>query len=158
VTILVVDDDPAVQDMLRMCLSVLGYTVAQATDAYSAAMVFRAAQPDAAILDLEMPAGSGDQVLRNIRATPAGSRLPVIFLSAKPRAQVQAIVPNAVNVSFLEKPLKVVDLKSTLEAMLVAAGKQPPAPRTAPSAAPSAAPQPPAPAAAQDDVLDLDAN
>lgn len=81
-TILVVDDDPLIRDLLGAGLPVRwpGVTVLTAADGDEALRVFLAQQPDAVLLDVEMPGRSGFEVLREIRQV---SDVPVIMLTRR---------------------------------------------------------------------------
>lgn len=80
-TILVVEDDHAVQKALRHLFENEGYRVAVCGDGQSALNMFRSARPTAIILDLGLPMLSGTDVCREIRR--ATSSLPILVLSAR---------------------------------------------------------------------------
>ena len=78
--ILIIEDDRAVQKALRRLFESEGYGVDIRADGKSALDAFRAAAPDAIILDLRLPTLSGKDVCREIkRENPA---LPIVVLSA----------------------------------------------------------------------------
>jgi DNA-binding response OmpR family regulator len=78
-TILIVEDDEAVQRTLKRLFESEGYKVEVSGDGRSALEVFRAVAPTAIILDLRLPAVSGRDVCREIRRL---STIPIIVLSA----------------------------------------------------------------------------
>ena len=80
-TILVVEDDHAVQKALRHLFENEGYRVAVCGDGQSALDAFHTARPTAIILDLGLPMLSGTDVCREIRR--ATSSLPIVVLSAR---------------------------------------------------------------------------
>jgi CheY-like chemotaxis protein len=82
-TILVVDDDPAVCDVLGSSLSSDGWRVLTAGDGEAALATLAAEQPRAMVLDLMMPRVDGFDVLRSVRADPRTRDLPVIVVTAK---------------------------------------------------------------------------
>jgi len=63
-TILVVDDEPALRDMLRLYLEQEGFHVVEASDGRRALYVARVEKPDLVVLDLMMPEMGGHEFLR----------------------------------------------------------------------------------------------
>jgi DNA-binding response OmpR family regulator len=80
-TILVIEDDHAVQKVLRRLFEYEGYNVEVCGDGRSAVDRFRTAIPTAVIVDLGVPVLSGEDVCREIRRESIS--LPVIILSAR---------------------------------------------------------------------------
>ncbi len=83
-SVLVVDDDPAVSESLRMQLEDKGFLVAVARDGDEAIGRLEEEVPDLVILDIIMPGKNGHDVLRWIRNEARTSELPVIVLSGHP--------------------------------------------------------------------------
>lgn len=79
-SILVVDDEPVVRDVLSRYLTREGYTVSEANDGEEALSAIRNELPQAVVLDLMLPRLSGLDVLKLVRLE---SDLPVIILSAR---------------------------------------------------------------------------
>jgi len=82
-TILLVEDDPGVRVPMREALSAAGYLVAEADRLDVARHLLRSAKPALAVLDVELPDGSGIELCREIRANKALGPLPVIMLTGK---------------------------------------------------------------------------
>jgi CheY-like chemotaxis protein len=81
--VLVVDDEPSIQDVVRALLERTGLEVVAALDVSTAVLVLRSKpMPDLVLLDLMMPDVSGFELLRQMRATPIFDKLPIIILSA----------------------------------------------------------------------------
>ena len=80
--LLVVDDTPAVLDVVRRCLESEGYYVATCLEARQAVRLAREEHPDIIMLDVVMPEVSGWEVLAELRADPAFARTPVIVCTA----------------------------------------------------------------------------
>lgn len=80
-TVLVVDDEPRIADVLRAYLARDGYEVLVAGDGDDALALARDRSPDVLVLDLMLPGRSGFDVLRALRAE--GSRAGVIVLTAR---------------------------------------------------------------------------
>lgn len=81
--ILVVDDEPAIVELLDVNLSNAGYTVLKAGDAVSAAVILREMNPDLVLVDWGLPGRSGMDFVRSVRREPATSELPMIMLTAR---------------------------------------------------------------------------
>ncbi|MBL8119536.1 MAG: response regulator [Anaerolineae bacterium] len=81
--ILVVDDEPAVQDLVHALLGRFGYEFIPALNATAAVKVLRVQPlPDLVLLDLMMPEVDGLEFLRQMREVRAFDNLPVIIVSA----------------------------------------------------------------------------
>lgn len=81
--ILVVEDDPAVLDLVKDILSGQGYDVVTANDGVQGLARYNRGAFDLLILDGRMPRIGGLELLDAIRAMPAGRKQPVIMLSAE---------------------------------------------------------------------------
>jgi len=80
--ILVVDDTPALLDVIRACLEGEGYRVRTCLESRFAAQMAREELPHVLMLDVFMPEVSGWEVLAELRADPAFSHTPVIVCTA----------------------------------------------------------------------------
>lgn len=78
--VLVVDDEPAILELVSFNLKKEGYEVLTAMDGKAALEVFRAERPDLVLLDLMLPELNGHEVCRRIRHESA---VPVIMLTAR---------------------------------------------------------------------------
>jgi DNA-binding response OmpR family regulator len=89
--VLVVEDDAAVQRLLRLTLTQGGFDVDLASDGLDAFHHLDQESPDAIVLDLQMPHMDGEEFLRRLRAR--GDRTPVLVVSAyadRPRRSLGA--------------------------------------------------------------------
>jgi len=80
-TILVVDDDPAIRELLRQELSAEGYLVEEATDGVEALQKLAAHRPDLVTLDVMMPKLNGFEVVKAVRSSPDMVGIPIIMIS-----------------------------------------------------------------------------
>lgn len=80
---LVVDDDPAIRDILVMNLEAEGMTVQTAENGDDALVLARELLPDLIVLDVMMPGRDGYAVLAELKADSATSEIPVVLLTAK---------------------------------------------------------------------------
>lgn len=81
-TILVVDDDESIRDLLRLHLSAAGYEVNVAEDAIAAGYLVLRSPPDLIISDINMPHMDGFEFVAALRSDAALSSIPVIFLTS----------------------------------------------------------------------------
>ena len=81
-TILVVDDDESIRDLLRMHLAAAGYEVQVAEDAIAAGYQVLKSPPELIISDVNMPHMDGFEFVAALRADGALPKIPVIFLTS----------------------------------------------------------------------------
>lgn len=127
-TILVVDDDPHVRDILGFFLGEEGYAVLATGDPDEALGLARTGKPDLALLDILMPRMDGFDLCQMIRTHAQSADLPVIFLTAlgDEVSRERGRVCGAMR--YLEKPFRKEDV---LEAVRAALASRPPAHRPA---------------------------
>jgi two-component system, OmpR family, alkaline phosphatase synthesis response regulator PhoP len=82
-TILIVDDEQDILDLLTFNFKREGYNTLAAADGDSALILARAERPDLIILDVMLPGRDGWEVLRELRRDPETRHMPVVFLTAK---------------------------------------------------------------------------
>jgi two-component system response regulator RpaA len=82
-SVLIVDDDPVIQLLLRVNFEMDGFKVATADEGESGLQMATDLLPDLVLLDVMMPKLDGYQVLEALRAAEATRELPVVLLSAK---------------------------------------------------------------------------
>ena len=84
--ILIVDDEAALQNMVKEILAQAGYDTASALTCAQALERFQAAPPDAVLLDVNLPDGEGFDFCRYLAKSGGGrGRTPVLFLTARIR-------------------------------------------------------------------------
>jgi len=81
-TVLCIDDDPQIGDLVHAALTLAGYTVSVAPNGAEGVQLAVAQQPQVILLDVMLPDMRGDEVLRVLKADPRTAAIPVIFLSA----------------------------------------------------------------------------
>ena len=82
-TVLIVDDEAAIRDMLRVALEMANFRCIEAKNAYEAQVSIVDDLPDLVLLDWMMPEVTGIELLRRWRRNPDTKRIPVIMLTAK---------------------------------------------------------------------------
>ena len=80
-TILIIDDDPAVRELLQKLLETEGYTVLSAENGDDGIEIARKEKPDAITLDVVMPGKDGWQVLSELKSDPDTETIPVVMVS-----------------------------------------------------------------------------
>ena len=86
VTILLVEDDPSVRELLRVLLEVEGYEIVEARDGQEGLEKAGSLKPDLMILDLMMPEVDGERLITMLRDEPSLRRMPVIVVSGRHEA------------------------------------------------------------------------
>jgi two-component system response regulator MprA len=115
--ILVVDDERAVRESLRRALELEGYEIDLAEDGEDALRRIQLQpEPDAMILDVLMPGVDGLEVCRRLRG--AGSRLPVLMLTARVEVENRVEGLDAGADDYVTKPFALDELKARLRALL----------------------------------------
>ncbi|MEH6556535.1 MAG: phosphate regulon transcriptional regulator PhoB [Oceanicoccus sp.] len=82
-TILIVDDEAPIREMIRMSLDMAGFNCREAGDSREAYRAIADNKPDLVLLDWMLPGGSGIELLRRLRKEELTADLPVIMLTAK---------------------------------------------------------------------------
>ena len=102
--ILVIDDEAAIRDSLRMILEYEEYRFVGASSGQEGIALCQRERPDLVLLDIKMPGMDGMEVLRSLRASD--DTLPVVMISGHgtTATAVDAIKSGAAD--FLEKPLR----------------------------------------------------
>lgn len=120
-TILVVEDQADLRKLVCLTLDYGGYRIHEAVEGGEALRLIRTLRPDLVLLDVMMPGGfDGYQVCEHVRADPAVSRTPIVFLTSRGREQDQALGRLSGANGYLVKPFSPLQLIETVEALLAA--------------------------------------
>jgi DNA-binding response OmpR family regulator len=113
--VLLVEDDPAIVEIVRLGLSYEGADVIVAGEGVEAVRLYRETAPDIVLLDIMLPGLDGLDVLRSIRAR---GKTPVILLTAKgaPEDRVKGLDAGADD--YIAKPFHFPELVSRIRAVL----------------------------------------
>ncbi len=116
--ILVLEDEPAVQVLLRKQLASHGFKVSVASDGLDGLMKLETLKPDLMICDVMMPNLDGIEFVKAIKANNLTQKIPVIFLTAKtdPRSMIEGI--NVGARFYVTKPFQIDDLLSKVRRAL----------------------------------------
>jgi two-component system, OmpR family, KDP operon response regulator KdpE len=113
--ILIVEDEPAIRQVLRLMLEAESYRVIEAGTAERALIEARSHQPDAAIVDLGLPDRDGLEVIRALREW---STVPVLVLSARSMEAQKIAALDAGADDYVTKPFLAGELLARLRAAL----------------------------------------
>ncbi len=116
VTVLVVDDEPVLAEMVSMALRYEGWNIATAGDGSSAIAAARAERPDVVVLDVMLPDMSGLEVLQKLRRE--NPRLPVLLLTAKDAVEDRIAGLTAGGDDYVTKPFSIEEVVLRLRALL----------------------------------------
>ncbi len=104
--ILVVDDDPAIVEILRYNLSLAGYNVKAASNGKEAIKKAKIFIPEIILLDVMMPEMDGIEACSLIREIPSLNNTHIIFLSARNEDYTQISAFDAGGDDYISKPVK----------------------------------------------------
>jgi two-component system alkaline phosphatase synthesis response regulator PhoP len=126
-TILIVDDEREIRDLLRYNLEREGYTVLTAQAGEEALERIFATRPDLVLLDLLLPGLSGLEVLREVRAEPSTRELPILLLSARGAEMDKLLGFERGADDYITKPFSPREVIARVEAVLrrVGAAREP---------------------------------
>lgn len=117
-TILIVDDEQAIRDMLRVALEMADYRCLEAVDAQEAHALIIDEKPDLVLLDWMMPGTSGVELARRLKRDEVTASTPIIMLTAKGEEdnKIQGLEIGADD--YITKPFSPRELVARLKAVL----------------------------------------
>ena len=115
VSVLIVEDDPNIRELLQLYLEKDGYAVTLASDGGQGLDKFRAIKPNLVLLDVMMPVMDGWAVCKAIRAE---GNTPVIMLTAKGETDDKVTGLKAGADDYVTKPFEMKELLARIEAVL----------------------------------------
>ncbi|HZT02456.1 MAG TPA: response regulator [Steroidobacteraceae bacterium] len=113
--ILVVEDDPAIRNVLKALLESERFRLAEASTAARAEIEARAGKPDLLLVDLGLPDGDGVTVIRHVREW---SPVPIIVLSARTAEDQKIAALDAGADDYVTKPFSTPELLARVRAAL----------------------------------------
>ena len=111
--ILIVDDEPSIRELMRDFLNMQGFEVIEAIDGIDGFNKFKKYNPEAAILDVEMPRMNGQDLSNKILAI--NKNFPVIIISAFLYKYSQSNLLKSGVRAVLEKPIDLKLIKQNLQ-------------------------------------------
>ena len=113
--VLVVEDEPAIRNVLTVLLEAEGYRVIEADTALRAEIESRSHKPDLLLIDLGLPDGDGIAIIRRVRAW---SPMPIVVLSARTQEEQKVAALDAGADDYVTKPFSARELLARVRAAL----------------------------------------
>ncbi|WP_255949984.1 response regulator transcription factor [Streptomyces odontomachi] len=129
-TVLVVDDEENIRDLLSQTLRLVGFHAVAAAGGYEALAAADRADPALVVLDVMLPDLDGYEVARRLRA--GGRDVPVLFLTAKDTVADRVAGLTAGGDDYVSKPFSLEELVLRIRAILRRTSARPPAPAPEP--------------------------
>jgi two-component system phosphate regulon response regulator PhoB len=118
VSVLVVEDEPAILELIGVNLEHAGYATLRAPDAERALQLLRGTLPDVVLLDWMLPGQSGLALAKRLRADARTRQLPIIFLTARAGEDAKIAALDAGADDYLTKPFSPRELVARIRAVL----------------------------------------
>lgn len=118
ITVLMVEDESAVRDMMRFALAGRDYQLIEAVNAQQGYVRLAEQLPDLILLDWMLPDASGIEFARRVRREPAWQKLPIIMLTARAEEHDKLNGFDAGVDDYVTKPFSVKELQSRMQAVL----------------------------------------
>ena len=116
--VLVVEDDPAIQELIRFTLEKAGMKVTAAASAEAALAALRAELPDAVLIDWMLPKMSGLALARHLRESARTGKLPLIMVTARGEEADRVAGLEQGADDYLVKPFSPRELLARIQAVL----------------------------------------
>ncbi|BAZ40451.1 response regulator receiver protein [Calothrix sp. NIES-4101] len=117
--ILVIDDEDDIRQLIQTCLEIMGgWKVLTATSGNQGLILAQSSQPDAILLDVMMPDMDGLTTFQKLQANQTTKHIPVIFLTARGRANNECFFSNLGVKGIISKPFNPQRLAVQVEAAL----------------------------------------
>ena len=121
-TVLVVEDDPTILQLLEVNFEMEGFTVVRAEDGLLGLEAARSKRPDVIVSDVMMPKMSGLELVRALKATNDTKAIPVILLSAKAQGADVRLGLEAGADDYVTKPFEPLELIDRVSAVMLRSG------------------------------------
>lgn len=117
-TILVVDDQPGLREMIRFALQLQGLVVIEAENGVQALNLLNKQMVSVLITDWMMPKMGGPELIRNVRQAPWGETMPIIVVSSFNDQSAKQVAREAGTLTWLKKPFRIRDIQFAVESAL----------------------------------------
>lgn len=114
-TVLIVDDEPKILEVLKVYLEAGGYKVIQTTEGYEALKVFENAAPDLVVTDLMLPDITGAELCKLVRQK---SSIPIIMLTARVTEEDKSNCLDMGANAYITKPFSIKGLMAEIRNFL----------------------------------------
>jgi len=117
-TVLIVEDDAAIREMLTMFLTTKKYHILEAPDGKQALSQLNKNTPDLVLLDWMLPDTDGLQLLQEIRAIPVHQELPILMLTARAEETDKIKGLDVGADDYMTKPVSLQELDARIRALI----------------------------------------
>jgi DNA-binding response OmpR family regulator len=121
-TVLVVEDDPTILQLLEVNFEMEGFIVLRAEDGEQGVAVARESHPDVVVSDVMMPKMSGLELVQALKSSADTKSIPIILLSAKAQGADVRTGLEAGADDYVTKPFEPLDLIDRVNAVLLRNG------------------------------------
>ena len=121
-TVLIVDDEVAIRDMVGITLGLAGFRCIRAADARAAHIAIVDQKPDLVLLDWMLPGGSGLELARQLRREELTAALPIIMLTARTSEDNKVQGLDAGADDYITKPFSRRELVARIKTVLRRSG------------------------------------
>lgn len=117
-TVLIIDDEAPIREMIAVALHMAGYTCLEAENAQAGHILVVDHQPDIILLDWMMPDVSGIELARRLKRDPISADIPIIMLTARGEEdnKIQGLEAGADD--YITKPFSPRELNARIKAVL----------------------------------------
>ena len=116
--ILLIEDDPDIQDLVRYSLGQEGFGVETCSDGSAGLMAARRERPDLILLDVMLPGLTGNEVCRKLKADHSTEAIPIIFLTAR-SSEIDKMIGFEIGADdYISKPFSPRELGARIKAVL----------------------------------------
>jgi two-component system, cell cycle response regulator DivK len=116
--VLIVEDNPLNLKLLRDVLLMAGFEVIEARTGEDGVARAQDSRPDVILMDLQLPGVDGTQAMRTIKASPSGSGIPIVALTAFAMSEDRDRALRNGFDGYLSKPISVRDLPRQIAELL----------------------------------------
>ncbi len=117
-TVLVVEDEPAIQELIALNLRQAGHRTLRALSAEEARNLIRDSLPDLILLDWMLPGQSGIEFARKLKADAATKAIPIIMLTARGEEEDRVLGLETGADDYITKPFSTRELTARIKAVL----------------------------------------
>jgi len=123
--ILVIDDDQAIAELVKINLELLGHVVTTANDGIKGLALSQQQRPDLVVLDVMMPDLDGYTVAQRLRQNPVTNSIPILMLTALGMTKDKVTGFDSGADDYLVKPFEIPELQVRIRALLRRSGSVP---------------------------------
>jgi DNA-binding response OmpR family regulator len=120
--VLIAEDDRVLNRVLKQHFEMRGFKTRTAFDAMQAWTMIMTAEPSIIILDIQMPGGTGHEVLKRLKQIPKTSHIPVVVVTALHDPLLPGLLKERGADAFFTKPLDMEKFDQEVSRLLGAAG------------------------------------